>query len=285
MILTCPECASRYQVEDASIPPQGRTVRCVGCGSSWRAQASGGETPLELRPAAAVPPDGESESAKPASLPKAIRAKHEARSRTRKAAAAGVVWGVLAATLVATVGAAALFRVEVVRLWPRTAGAYAKVGLTVNPTGLAPENIQAGPGLKNGRAAVLVSGMVRNVETRPHDPVPLRIVLLDKAGKPLVRQVVMLPEGRLAPGQARSFNAIFFDPPSEAANIQVEFALDVAPIPPQPTKLAEVPKLRGPVQPSLPPAPAPKDATPLPAGSPYALPATGEDSTHRAHEG
>ena len=98
-------------------------------------------------------------------------------------------------------------------------------------------------------------------------------------------QVVMLPEGRLAPGQARSFNAIFFDPPSEAANIQVEFALDVAPIPPQPTKLAEVPKLRGPVQPSLPPAPAPKDATPLPAGSPYALPATGEDSTHRAHEG
>ena len=284
MILTCPECASRYQVEDASIPPQGRTVRCVGCGASWRAEAAPVEPPLDLSLAEAVA--SPEEPAKPApSLPKKIRAKQEARQRTRKAAAAGVVWGILAATLVATVGAAALFRVEVVRLWPRTAGAYAKVGLTVNPTGLAPENIQAGPGLKNGRAAVLVSGVVRNVETRPHDPVPLRIALLDKAGKPLVRQVVTLPEGRLAPGQTRPFSATFFDPPSESANVQVEFDLDMVQPRGKPAKLAEVPKLRGPAAPTLPPPLPPKEAEPLPASSPYALPAKAEDNTHRPHEG
>ena len=286
MILTCPECASRYQVEDASIPPQGRTVRCVSCAATWRAEPVGAETPLDLGMASALSADVD-EAAKPAAanLPKKIRAKQEARDRTRKAAAAGVVWGLLAATLVAVVGAAGLFRVEVVRLWPRTAGAYAKVGLTVNPTGLAPENIQAGPGLKNGHAAVLVSGVVRNVETRPHDPVPLRIALLDKSGKVLVRQLITLPEGRIMPGQAEPFSTAFFDPPSEAANIQVEFALDAIPAKAKPAKLAEAPKLRGPAEPTLPPAPPPKDATPLPASSPYALPANAEDNTHRPHEG
>lgn len=280
MILTCPECASRYQVDDGSIPPHGRTVRCVACSATWR--ATGAETPLELSPAAAIP-SREAEAPRPASLPKAIRAQREAQKRTRKAAAAGVVWGVLAAALVATIAAAALFRVEVVRLWPRTAGAYAKVGLTVNPTGLSPESIQAGPGLKNGRAAVLVSGLVRNIETRPHDPAPLRISLLDKAGKSLARQVIALPEGRIMPGQTRSFSAAFYDPPNEAANIQVEFALDLAPT--RPARADATPKLRGPAAPTIPSAPPAKEATPLPVGSPYALPGAAQANTQRPHEG
>ena len=279
MILTCPECASRYQVDGGSIPPQGRTVRCVSCSATWRATSV--DTPLELSPSTAIPTEAAA-PAKPASLPTAIRAKREAQKRTRTAAAAGVVWGVLAATLVATVGAAALFRVEVVRLWPRTAGAYAKVGLTVNPTGLAPENIQAGPGLKNGRAAVLVSGVVRNVETRAHEPVPLRIALLDKAGNPLVKQVVALPEGRIMPGQTKPFTAAFYDPPSAAANIQVEFALDLTLV--LLFLVVEAPKLRGPAQPAAPTAAA-REATPLPKTSPYALPSPAEANTPRAHEG
>ena len=107
MILTCPECASRYQVEDASIPPQGRTVRCASCGVAWRAEAAKPEeSPLDLN--AAEPEDvSDADPAKPAAatLPKKIRAKHEARRRTREAAVAGAVWGVLAATLVAVIGA------------------------------------------------------------------------------------------------------------------------------------------------------------------------------------
>jgi predicted Zn finger-like uncharacterized protein len=300
MILTCPQCASRYEVADGSVPPQGRTVRCAGCSASWRAEPVGAEhPPLDLRsePALEAPP----EQAKPAAsgLPKSIRAKNEARRRTREAAVAGAVWGVLGALLLGVIGGAALFRVEVVRLWPRAAGAYATVGLPVNPTGLAPENIQAGPGLKNGHAAVLVSGVVRNVERRPHDPVPLRIALLDKNGKPLAHQLVNLPHGRLAPGQTRPFAAAFLDPPSASAGVQIEFALDLAEkVPPKPG--VHAPKghgeperhvarggdhLRGAVEPSHVAGPAPKEAVALPASDPHALPAAAEANTHRPHEG
>ena len=45
MILTCPECATGYFVEDGQIRPGGRTVRCAACGARWKALPEG---PLEL---------------------------------------------------------------------------------------------------------------------------------------------------------------------------------------------------------------------------------------------
>src|SRR5258708_39734520 len=45
MILTCPECATGYFVDDAQIKPGGRSVRCAACGARWMAER---DAPLEL---------------------------------------------------------------------------------------------------------------------------------------------------------------------------------------------------------------------------------------------
>src|SRR5687767_8909725 len=37
MILTCPECATSYFVDDLRIPRGGRMVKCTTCGNRWRA--------------------------------------------------------------------------------------------------------------------------------------------------------------------------------------------------------------------------------------------------------
>src|SRR5271170_6751957 len=50
MILTCPECATGYFVEDGQISGSGRTVRCAACGARWNATPD--EKPLELVSAA-----------------------------------------------------------------------------------------------------------------------------------------------------------------------------------------------------------------------------------------
>ena len=40
MILTCPECATGYFVDDAQLRPGGRAVRCAACGARWTARAT-----------------------------------------------------------------------------------------------------------------------------------------------------------------------------------------------------------------------------------------------------
>jgi len=35
MIITCPECATRYDIDDERFTPKGRSVRCTACGESW----------------------------------------------------------------------------------------------------------------------------------------------------------------------------------------------------------------------------------------------------------
>src|SRR4051812_17830148 len=52
MILTCPECATSYFVDDSRIGPAGRTVKCSHCGARWTARPEGAEPP----PAPAPPP-------------------------------------------------------------------------------------------------------------------------------------------------------------------------------------------------------------------------------------
>ena len=98
MILTCPECATRYFVEDSRLGAEGRTVRCASCKNSWRAQA---EEPLELtssaeegavaREALSFKADEPVGVAAP-DVPKVFRAKIEARRKVKEAATAGVVW-------------------------------------------------------------------------------------------------------------------------------------------------------------------------------------------------
>ena len=163
MILTCPECASRYFVDDAKVGPKGRTVRCASCAHSWRAMQEGAslnDAPLALTPSSsfapeAPPADAGASSGRATPLPKLIRAEAVEKKKSREAVAAGVAWAGLGAGFVALVLACVLFRVDVVRLWPQTASAYAFAKMPVNPTGLAFETVQGQPNLINGHAAPL----------------------------------------------------------------------------------------------------------------------------------
>ena len=219
-----------------------------------------------------------------ADAPKKLRAAAAEKRATREAVATGVVWAGLGAGFCALALGAVVFRTDMVRLMPVTAGAYAFARMPVNPTGLAIEGVQGAPGLKDGHADLTVSGSLRNVETHLRTAAPLRVLLLDKGGKRLASEVVT-PTGALKPGETRPFSVSFLDPPLAAASFQVEFAFDAMKKGAAPAPLHSGPApmtLRGmastasiapvPAQPTVTAPTGVKDATPLPTNSPYALP-------------
>ena len=312
MILTCPACATSYFVDEAKIGAVGRTVRCASCGHRWTAKA---EKPLDLGVDPDSPPvsapdnadaadiDADTASESPTTdaagqpLPKVFRARAETKKKVREAAASGVIWACMGALLAIILLAAALFRVDVVRMWPRSASAYAVVGMAVNPTGLTFEKIKADRTLREGHAALTITGAIRNIEDRALTPPPVRIALLDPSGKAVAVKIAR-PEGAsIPPGAVRYFAVSMIDPPSQARDMEISFILDshaaaaVGKAAHAPAEHPEAaPSLRGAVAPQ-----APVEVQPLPSDSPYALPtvegggAVGPEASpsaaHDAHSG
>lgn len=283
MILTCPECATAYFVDEAKIPPEGRMVKCANCAHRWTAFAAPAEPEIEPEPEAPgaaeqiEPEVMDVEATDAADLPKVFRAKAADSRKVREAATAGIVWAGMAAALVVLVAVAAVFRLNVVSLWPRTAAAYAWVGLPVNSLGLTIEGVRAEPALQEGHAALSVSGMFRNVKDKPITAPPLRISLLNKAGKRLSTKIAQPADAVVPPGETRHFAIAILDPPASASQLEVAFAPEAARkgvALPKASRAAtphaaEAPVLRDDEAPLT--GPAPVEAQPLPANSPYAL--------------
>lgn len=276
MILTCPACATSYFVPDTALTSRGRTVRCQSCAHSWHATP---DEPFELK-AEAVPaapeaapvenrtsaptgavPESLAETPAP-ELPKAYRARAETARRTRRAAMHGAAWAGVASIFLGLLAGAWLFRVEVVDILPRTAVAYAAVGMPVNVTGLEFEAIGA-RALPETPDKVMVSGALRNVRDREIVAPAVRVALLDQHGAEIAHAVVRTDGAPVLPGQVSGFAAILADPGGKATGVGVDFVLEAPPPVPvdRPTSTAR-------------PAPAPASADAPPAAAPQPLVAT-----------
>jgi predicted Zn finger-like uncharacterized protein len=289
MILTCPECATSYFVDDGKIPSEGRTVRCANCGARWEAKAElelvagGDEGAVGREPPAREAPKPVQDLAGE-ELPKAFRARAHSDRKMREAATLGIVWGGVAAALAILAALAIVFRADVVRMWPRSAAAYATIGMPVNGLGLVLENVKAEPALQSGHAAYAISGRIRNIEDRALTAPPLKISLLNKAGKPVATQLARAADPRIPPGETRHFAISMLDPPSTAHDLEVTFAAASQPdrkasakaAPAHGAEPARTPQKAAPASAGLRPAaqpnmPTPVEAQPLAPGDPYAL--------------
>lgn len=285
MILTCPECATRYFVPDDKVGPDGRTVKCSSCGNRWTAH---GEPALELfvdadegatvRDSFEPVADEAPVSALPGEeLPKVFRQKADTDRRVREAVTTGVVWAGMAVALIGLVAAAIVFRVHVVQIWPGSAAAYARVGMRVNRLGLTIEDVRAEPALQDSHAALAVTGVIRNVEDRPAAAPPLRVSLINKAGKVVAVKLAAPADPLIPPGGVRHFVVTLLDPPTTASDLEVAFDLDHRAAPPAAGQAPEAKRLelRGATEPTAPPPAPVAEAHSLPDASPYALPKGG----------
>ncbi len=254
MILTCPECATRYFLPDVQIGEGGRKVKCAQCGHAWREFAKPesveAEAPAEGEPArnpfaaalqaeAAAEAAAEAEGAvSPAALRRAeiLREKKAEAERKSKQASTvnAAVWAGLAGAVALVLVLAAVFREQVARLFPGTATAYAKVGLPVNAAGLLIEKVRADPSTIQGHKALTVTGVLRNVAGAPVTVPAFRVDIFDKAGHALDRKIIQIAASPMKPGETRPFSLGVADPPAGYQDIAVTFALAKPPDAPKP---------------------------------------------------
>lgn len=277
MILTCPECATSYFVDDLRIPRGGRMVKCTTCGVRWRAFQDRSPEPGEPAdvgvrgapsPAQEASPDLNTEVP---DLPPRSRRKAEP---DKKKAPRGLIVG-LSVLGVVTVALAAgvILRQQVVGLVPGAAPLFAAIGLPVNTLGLVVE-AKSQPGFQAGRPILSITGSIRNVNKSSTDAPPIRISLLDANGKTVGGMVAQPLNGKIPPGAIRYFAVTMPDPPASARALDIVFEPAVEP---KSTAEPHSAKAAPSHAEAAPHTPAPVEAKPLPADSPDAL------KTHEQH--
>lgn len=241
MILTCTSCSTRYYADDAAIGAAGRTVRCAACGFSWFA-----EPQLELRDAAdGVAAAAETGHSKPEPLtrerverlrraaqqpgpaPSAaakFRAQQAERMRRERARAVVAVWGATGAALAASATGMVAFRQDVAEIWPRSASAFAALGLEVNVYGLEFYDLAVERAFDGPTPILLVSGEVRNIGRDNKMVPPVRVSLRDGQSQEIFDLVNVVTEEPLAAGGSTAFQIRVENPPVDAVDLEATFA-------------------------------------------------------------
>jgi predicted Zn finger-like uncharacterized protein len=283
MILSCPECATSYFVDDARIPPAGRRVKCSSCGHRWLAGPDGPiveadrtappPPPMEVEPEAAAPePEVAPEEVDPPPpFRRPIRPVPVARADGRSSA---LVWAGAAALAAALIAGVIVFREQVVRIWPKSSAAYAGLGLEVAGGGLVLEQVQVKPDFLGGHPILAVTGAIHNVRDVPVEAPPVRLTLLNRAGKPVAAKIARPDDATIPAGARRGFAVNMLDPPATARDLEVRFDPEGQGKPVRAIAVAAEPPLAA--SPSGPPigppsalssAPPPVDAVPAPAAA------------------
>ncbi|HET6971132.1 MAG TPA: DUF3426 domain-containing protein [Phenylobacterium sp.] len=225
MILTCPDCATSYFVDENRIPRRGRTVRCSNCGARWRATPEGEiEAEPEVEAPAPEPAPAETSVADDLEFV-AAPVRTTARPAPKRAPTGLIVALLVAVVLAAAAGGAVVMRRDIAGRVPATASLFAAIGFPVDTMGLVLEGVAFKSAFEAGRPVLSVTGAIRNTRQTSVLAPPIRISLLDKAGKTLAGVVAQPLNGKVPAGSKRYFAVTLPDPPAGAQQLEVRFDL------------------------------------------------------------
>lgn len=245
MILTCPECTTRYSAKADSIGPNGRTVRCAKCSATWFVAADpdilalsdqendSGLTAASVAGASAgFKPEPRPEASNtinkpiPAGAATAASIRDNAdRSRVRRRLfGVSMIWGVTLALLALIALAAYLFRQPIVERFPSTSTIYKSFGIDVAQNGLTFQTVQSRSAIVEGVPTLIVDGVVQNLTSENMAARPVLLSLHNGGGDELTRWIVELPKPNLAGRGAQTFVTSYPNPPIDASILRYRFA-------------------------------------------------------------
>ncbi len=239
MIITCPSCATRYEIPPTHLGPAGRMVRCTTCGHRWfvahEAAVDGDRSAESDAVDAAEAPPHAAAVEQPAAPPPLDRApelrtgdgsdKPPRAPAVGRSTAATLGWLAVLLLLLILTGLV-LGRNELVALAPQAAPIYQRLGLPVTQAiGLELSGIVSERLADDDREVLRITGTVRNVAGTERAVPPLRIALLDAVRDEVLVREIAAPQPVLADGASTRFTVDLEDPPAAARNFSVTFAV------------------------------------------------------------
>jgi len=230
MLLTCPSCETRYQVDEAAIDSAaGRQVRCANCGYLWHFAPSLEEHPPAqpvraagpaLAPAAAAAGVLETDAASAVASPLDLGSAAAPAIGRMGPGLRGLLQLGAVLVVAAIVIVPILARNAVVEMWPEASQLYDAVGV---------KTVASGTGLDiavtplRGEGSFTVTGEITNTTSRAVRVPPLRVMLRDTTLREVASQAVDPPVETLAPGAIARFRTVFEHPDITATDAVARF--------------------------------------------------------------
>ncbi|PHS38475.1 MAG: hypothetical protein COA91_08095 [Robiginitomaculum sp.] len=263
MILTCPECATRFQIADDAVGSNGRTVRCSQCSTTWFVAAEpdalalneaekyevqkqedlreeiirkpvsdmSGEIPAldaDSHHEDGLLPSFEPDETLQVGAHATIRDQAERKKVRRRLLDVGMIWIVTLVILALFALAAYLFRAKIVAQFPGAAPVYRAIGLEANSSGLEIYGLETREGNTDGVEVLIVTGKIKNFDTKPRNVEMIRLNFKNTAGEVLASWVVEPPKSVLKPGETISFISQYPNRPVGATKLAPEFINETA---------------------------------------------------------
>jgi len=237
MILTCPECSTRYMAKDGTIGPNGRSVKCARCDSVWFVSGTDPDA-LALQDNETVLIEAEQESDPQADLPfeapipapstigahVLLRDKADAEKLSKRMRLIRSIWAV---PLICVLGAGAwayLKRQTIVDQHPKAATLYQAIGLNVKTGGLDIDQVRSETLLVDGRPVLRVTGQVKNLR-RTAQIVPLiEMRLENRSGETVADWFVEI--GQIAGDAVVDIETDYPAPPVDGVELRYRFVAE-----------------------------------------------------------
>ncbi len=251
MILTCPKCSTRYLTKDEAIGPNGRTVRCAKCETTWFVSEDEASSDVNsVDPDALALADNQrdpiveigaddkplthdtktspdktaSMSAAMAGAHVSLRDKVDAEKLNRRRRVIFWIWAVPMGLLFIAAILGFLFKQDIVNRLPEAASVYKGLGITVKEAGLEIENPIAKTALIDGDTVLVVNSAVKNLSSQTQDLPLVELTLRNGSDEPLVQWYVELEQTKLGGKDRLEFATQYPNPPIDMVKLTYKFA-------------------------------------------------------------
>ncbi len=176
--------------------------------------------------------DGQATGAEDAPQPtpahRKFRDKLEAKTKRKRLFVALGAWGGIAAGLLLILSIATLNRVGVVKILPKTAGAFAAIGMPVNIWGVNLKDITSERVNEAGDDILRISGQIFNPGKKPRAAPLVRISLRDETDAEIHAWTVAVDQAELPPKTGAQFSTMVKNLPPSAVDLR--FSLTDTPL-------------------------------------------------------